>query len=67
MPPLTPSHLPTLPMAKVHVVLDSLMNAGYSDLHVIESAVDEINIEGIEELLGVVGCPPDLRAAAASA
>ena len=45
-------------MAKVRVVLDSLMDAGYSDLFVIESALDEINIEGVKVWLGGVVCPP---------
>jgi hypothetical protein len=65
MPPLALRHLPSLPMAQVQVVLDTLTKAGYSDLFIIESALDEINVVDIEELLGIVGCPPDLRAAAA--
>jgi hypothetical protein len=53
-------------MAKVYVVLDVLNAAGYVNLHFLESAVDEIHAEGFDELLRVVGCPPDLRAAAAA-
>ncbi len=52
-------------MAKVNVVLDMLNAAGFSNFHILESAVDEINVANIVELLKVVGCPPDLRAAAA--
>jgi hypothetical protein len=65
MPPLAPAHFPSLPMAKVAVVLDTLKNAGYENFHILESALDEVGVEALGELLEGIGCPPDLRAVAA--